>query len=382
MKKLILTLLAFVMLTGQCSAAAPLGGSDIEVSASSAILIERSTGEIIYEKNSFDHRSPASVTKIMTMLLIVEDIDNGLLKLDDMVTGSARAASMGGSQIWLKEGEQLTVSDMLKCISVVSANDCCVAMAEHISGSEQLFVARMNQRAQELGMENTHFTCCSGLLENDEHYSCARDIAIMSRELLSHDLIREYTSIWMDSIRNGEFTLANTNKLIYYYDGATGLKTGYTSKAGHCLSASAQRDGVEYIAVILGAPSSSQRFEDAKTLLSYAFANYTLTQPQGLAALPPVKVELGEYNSVQPVLPENCGFLSSKGAAADMSCRIELPDSVKAPVAAGQKLGTMVISFSGEEREIDLCAGSAVDRLSTWSIFRGLLRALLGISEH
>lgn len=380
MKKILLTLLCALLLTSYCYAITPLEENMIDISATSAILIERTTGEIIYEKNSFEQLSPASVTKVMTMLLIVEEIDSGRLSLDDMVTASARAASMGGSQIWLKEGEQLSVSDMLKCIAVVSANDCCVAMAEHISGSEQLFVAKMNERAKQLGMENTNFTCCSGLLEQNDHYSCARDIAIMSRELLKHDIIKDYTCIWMDSIRSGKFTLSNTNKLIYYYDGATGLKTGFTSKAMYCLSASAERDGVEYIAVVLHAPSSQERFEDAKTLLNYAFANYSLAQPDGMAALPPVKVELGEYSSVQPTLPEDCGFLTEKSTKNSLSYELELPERVKAPVVQGQILGYMKLISNGETvRKLELCADSAVERLSTIQIFRSLLFAMLGI---
>ncbi len=379
MKKILLTLLCAVLLTSPCRAITPLEEDALDLASSSAVLIEKSTGELIYEKNAFEHLSPASVTKVMTMLLIVEEIDRGTLYLDDMVTASARASSMGGSQVWLKEGEQMSVSDMLKCIAVVSANDCCVAMAEHLSGSEDLFVAKMNQRAKELGMENTNFTCCSGLLEDESHYSCARDIAIMSRELLKHELIKDFTTVWMDSIRGGEFQLSNTNKLIYYYDGATGLKTGFTSKAMFCLSASAERNGVEYIAVVLHAPSSQERFEDAKTLLNYAFSNYTLTYPQSIAALPPVKVELGKYSSVQPLLPDDCATLTEKSTGSNISCEIELPESIKAPVKEGQVLGYMKLLCDGETvRELELRADSNVDRLSTLDIFKTLLMSMLG----
>lgn len=379
MKKLISVILAALLLTTPALAISPVPEDVINIPAPSAILIERSTGEVIYEKNAYEHLSPASVTKVMTMLLVVEEVDNGSLSLDDMVTASSRAASMGGSQIWLEEGEQMSVGEMLKCVAVVSANDCCVALAEHISGSEEAFVARMNERASQLGMDDTHFTCCSGLLESDEHYTCARDIAVMSRELLSHDVIRDYTTIWMDTIRDGEFTLANTNKLIYYYEGATGLKTGFTSKAMYCLSASAERDGVEYIAVVLHAPSSSDRFESAKALLNYAFANYTLSDPAGSAAIPPVEVELGVTGSVQPVLQSGGSFLVEKSISGNISYELELPETVKAPILEGQQLGTLTVLSNGSVlSEIPLVASCGVERLSTVKIFLSLLTSLVG----
>lgn len=379
MKKLISIILTAALLTSGALAIEPVSEESISISAPSAILIERSTGEVIYEKNAYEHLSPASVTKVMTMLLVVEAVDSGSLSIDDMVTASARAASMGGSQIWLEEGEQMSVGEMLKCVAVVSANDCCVALAEHISGSEEAFVARMNERAAQLGMADTHFTCCSGLLENDEHYTCARDIAVMSRELLSHDTIRQYTGIWMDSIRSGEFTLANTNKLIYYYDGATGLKTGFTSKAMYCLSASAMRDGVEYIAVVLHAPTSPERFDSAKALLNFAFANYTLADPDGSGAIPPVEVELGQAGSVQPVPRAGGAFLMEKSFSGGLSYEINLPEKIKAPVYEGQVLGSMSAVSNGQLlSEIPLIASRTVKRLSLWQIFTGLLSIMVG----
>ncbi len=250
--------------------------SELKISAPSAILMEKETGRVIYEKNADERLEPASVTKVMTILLIVEAIETGKITLEDMVTTSAYAASMGGSQIYLEEGEQMSVRDMLKSVVVASANDCAVALAELISGSESVFVAKMNARAQELGMTNTTFTNCSGLLDDRTHMTTARDIGLMSRELIRHDIVKEFTKIWMDTVRNGEFGLSNTNKLIYYYKGATGLKTGFTSRSMYCLSATAERDGVEYIAVVLHCETSADRFESAKTLLSYAFANYAL----------------------------------------------------------------------------------------------------------
>ncbi len=354
-----------------------LGAGALDVAAPSAVLMERSTGQLLYEKNPLEHLPPASVTKVMTMLLVAEAVDAGQTSLDEPVTASAAAAGMGGSQIWLEEGEQMTVGEMLKCVAVVSANDCCVALAEHLAGSEAAFVERMNRRAAELGMENTHFLCCSGLSDSDEHYSCARDIAVMSRELLGHALIRQYTGIWMDTIRDGAFTLSNTNKLIYYYPGATGLKTGFTSRAMYCLAASAERDGVEYIAVVLHAPSSSERFDSARALLNYGFASYTLLSPEGQAAIPPVAVRMGRTDSVQPVLAENAGVLAPRQKAGAVRWEAALPSTVSAPVEAGQVLGSLT-AWSGEDRlcTLPLIAPEAIPRQSLWEIYTDLLRHL------
>ena len=283
MKRWICLLLAALLLLTPAMALEQPTDEELKISAPSAILMERSTGTVLYEKNADEHLSPASVTKIMTLLLIMEQLDSGQLDTSDIVTASAHASSMGGSQIWLKEGEQMSVDEMLKCIAVNSANDCAVAMAEHISGSEEAFTKRMNDRAKELGMENTQFLNCTGLTDDPGHYTTARDIACMSRALLAHPRIRDYTTIWMDTVRDGRFGLANTNKLIHAYPGATGLKTGYTQQAMHCLSASAERDGVEYIAVVLHAESSKARFADAATLLNFAFANYSLYLPKRTA---------------------------------------------------------------------------------------------------
>ena len=248
-----------------CAAAQaePLRDGDLKISAPSAVLMEKETGELLYEKGAHERRPPASVTKVMTMLLIVEDIESGKLALDDVVTASARAASFGGSCVYLEEGERMSADEMLKCIAVVSANDCAVAMAEHLCGTEEVFVERMNRRAAELGMTESHFTNCTGLFEDPEHYTTALDIARMSRELIRHELIKKYSTIWMDMIRGGAFGLSNTNKLVYWYDGCTGLKTGYTSEAMYCLAATAERDGAEYIAVIMHGDSIESRNADA-----------------------------------------------------------------------------------------------------------------------
>lgn len=378
MRKLLVFILLAAVLIFPVSAIEPLSGNDITIDAPYAILIERETGDVIYEKNSCERRSPASVTKVMTLLIIMDEIANGNLKLDDMVSVSSRAASMGGSQIWLEEGETMSVHEMLKCITVVSANDCCVAMAEHIAGTEEAFAARMNERAAQLGCENTHFTCCSGLLESDEHYSCARDLAIISRELMSYELIRNYTTIWTDSVRGGEFALSNTNKLVRYYEGATGLKTGFTNKAMFCLSACAQRGGVEYIAVVLGAQTSAQRFESAKTLLNYAFSNYALFSPADNVVIPPVRVELGKVTGIQPVAASG-KILVKKSLLNTLECRVDMCQTVKAPISCGQLLGTIEIVSDGEVIEkLDLVSSEAVEKKNVFEIFIGLLTCLVG----
>lgn len=370
--------LAFFLSSSSAFASEPLSGDALSIEAPSAILMEASTGEIIYEKDAYAHRSPASVTKLMTMLLAAEAVDSGMVSLDDMVTASSKAASMGGSQIWLEEGETMSFGEMLKCVTVVSANDCCVAIAEHLAGSEEEFARRMNARAAELGLSDSNFLCCSGLSDSDEHYSCAHDLAVIGRELLKHDFIRDYTTIWMDSIRGGEFGLSNTNKLIYHYEGATGLKTGFTSKAMHCLAASAERDGVEYIAVVLGAPSSAARFESAKTLLNYAFANYCLVSAQTLCALPNVNVTLGKSDCVAAQLGESGNILVKKNDSASISCTPILPEELPAPVAAGQEIGTLQVKKGNELLcEIPICAAEDIARLSYFDVFKAMLGSLL-----
>lgn len=379
MKKVLLLLLAFCLLSAPAAAVETVYDGAIDIAAPSAILVEKTTGAVLYEKNADERLSPASVTKVMTMLLVVEAVESGVIALDDMVTASARAAGMGGSQIWLEEGEQMSVSEMLKCVAVVSANDCCVALAEHIAGTEDAFVARMNERAAALGMENTHFTCCSGLLESDDHYTTARDIALMSCELMRHDMIRDYTTIWMDTVRGGEFGLSNTNKLIYYYKGATGLKTGFTSKAMYCLSAAAERDGVEYIAVVLHAPTSNDRFESAKTLLNYAFANFALVSPAGMQAIPPVPVHLGSADAVQPVPDGDCAVLIERSAAGSLTTTLDLPESLDSPVASGQVIGSISV-WNGETlvQKLPLRAADAVEKLSLGALWLRFLGALAG----
>lgn len=380
MKKLICAALCLVMLSSPVYAINTLTDNDIEISAPSAILMEKVTGEVIYEKNSHERLPPASVTKVMTMLLIVEAIERGDISLEDTVIASERAASFGGSCVYLEQGEKMSVSEMLKCICVVSANDCAVAMAEHLCGSEQAFVARMNERAHELGLKDTNFKNCTGLFEDDEHYTSAYDIAVMSRELIRHDMIKQYSTIWMDTIRNGEFGLSNTNKLVYYYDGCTGLKTGFTEKAMYCLSATAERDGIEYIAVIMHADTIDARNSDAKALLNYGFANYRLMPLRAPDVLPPVRVSLGEADSVQPVYDGPVAALVPKSGLGEVKYTVKLPDKLTAPIAKGQQIGTLSVSSGDRELYcVALVSDTGVARADFGSTLLELLKSYVGL---
>ena len=350
----------------------------VEISAPSGVLMEPETKTILYEKDKDTRRSPASVTKVMTLLLIFDHLKDGSLKLTDTVMTSAHAKSMGGSQVFLEEGETQDVETMIKCIVVASGNDASVAMAEHIAGSEEAFVKEMNARAEGLGMENTHFVDCCGLTDSDEHYTTAYDIALMSRELmLRHPDIRRYTTVWMDTLREGASSLVNTNKLVRFYDGTTGLKTGSTNAAGYCISATAERDGMELIAVILKGKTSPERFADAQTLLNYGFASYALKTVIPDEPLPPVPVTLGTQATVQPVLGEENQLLLEKAKTGELSQSVTLESSVQAPVAVGDRLGTLTVTF-GEEVlvELPLLAGEEVPRIT----FRQMLPRVLRIA--
>ena len=350
-----------------------------EVAAKSALLMDAATGTILYEQNSHEKLAPASVTKVMTMLLIMEAIDSGRIGWDDMVTASEAAAAKGGSQVYLKVGETMTVTDMVKSIAVSSANDCACAMAEHLAGSEAAFVDQMNARAAELGMNDTHFVNCTGLDDDPnaaEHLTCAHDIAIMSRQLLMHHPdIRKFTTIWMDTIRNGTFGLSNTNKLVRFYSGATGLKTGFTANAGYCLSASAQRDGMELIAVVMGSSTSKDRFAACKQLLDYGFANYALVTPQTGQGQVPVK--LGSVGSVKAVPAEDPQLLIDKSQKASVTTEMALEESVTAPVSKGQRLGTMTVRV-GEQilRQIPMVAAEPVQKLTWGDLFAKVMRQI------
>ena len=376
MKKHLAVLLSAVLLLLPGLTAGAVAGAPA-VEAGSAVLMEKETGTVLYEENAHDKLEPASVTKVMTLLLVMEAVDDGRLKLDDVVTVSAHAAGMGGSQTYMKEGEQFTVRDMLKAVAVVSGNDAAVALAEHLAGSEEGFVELMNRRAAELGMEDTCFVNCTGLPAAG-HLTSAYDIALMSRELiLNHPGIREFTTIWMDSLRDGAFQLVNTNKLIRFYEGATGLKTGSTDAALYCLSATAERDGMELIAVVLKSPTSDQRFETAKSLLNFGFANYTLTDVYPSQALPPTEVLLGEKAQVQGVLQRSSRILIDKAELNAVTTELRLSEEVEAPVEAGQKLGEMVVLVNGEVREtIPIVASEAVERLNVPGIFLRFLKTL------
>lgn len=374
MKKLFLTVIAAMALT-MSALAAPVPP---EVAAPSAILIERTSGTVLYEKNSHEKLAPASVTKVMTMLLTVEAVERGQITLDDEVVTSDHAASMGGSQIYLEPGERMSLHDMLKSIAVSSANDACVAVAEHIAGSEATFVSMMNDRAAALGMKDTHFVNCCGL-DSDEHYTTAYDISLMSRELLKHEMIREYTTIWMDTVRNGEFGLSNTNKLVRFYDGTTGVKTGFTSKAGYCISASAEREGMELIAVIMKSDTSPHRNADASGLLNFGFANYAVVGlGEGDGGTEPIPVTLGREDSVEVELAENAQVLIEKAQASKVEKQLVLAESLEAPVEKGQKVGTLVFSLNGEQiAEVPVVAANSVERLGTMDIYGDILKSLL-----
>ena len=379
MKKYVsLLLAALVLAAGLPSAGAAPADSGLTLSSASAVLMEKETGSFLLEENSHEKLEPASVTKIMTLLLVMEAVDAGRISKDDMVSVSAYAAGMGGSQVYLEEGEQMPVSEMLKCVTVVSGNDCAVALAEHLAGSEGAFVAQMNQRAQELGMADTTFLNCTGLPAQG-HVTSAHDIALMSRELiLHHPSIREYTTIWMDTIRGGEFGLTNTNRLVRFYEGATGLKTGFTNSAMYCMSATAERNGMELIAVVMKSPTSNQRFEDAKALLDYGFANYASVPVYPDAPLAPVDVLLGVQAQVQPRLERDCRLLVLRGEEAQVTTRLSLAENVEAPVEQGQILGTLEVYVSGELRDsVPILSAQPVDRLSVPGIFSQMLSRLL-----
>ena len=377
MKKLAAALLAATLLALPVQAA-PSAAAAPAVEAAGTVLMEKETGTILQEQNAHDKLEPASVTKVMTLLLVMEAIDSGSLSREDVVTVSARAASMGGSQVYLKEGEQMTVNDLLKAVAVASGNDASVALAEHLCGSEEAFVVKMNERAAQLGMGDTCFVNCTGLPAVG-HLTSAYDIALMSRELIrSHPSIRDYTTIWMDSLRGGQFQLANTNKLIRFYQGATGLKTGSTDSAGYCLSATAERDGMELIAVILKAPTRDARTAAAQALLNYGFAAYTMVDIHPSQALPPVEVLLGEQEAVQPVLAQSTRILVSRDLVNQVETQLELCQDVEAPVESGQILGRMTVTAGGQTlARIPIVADRAVSRLSAPGIFLRLVRTLL-----
>jgi len=361
----------------------PLGARAVEmdIPAKSVLLMDVATGTVLYEQDADTPLAPASVTKVMTLLLIMEAIEDGRIRWEDMVTASETAAAKGGSQVYLKVGESMTVEEMVKSIAVSSANDCACAMAEHIAGSETAFVERMNARAGELGMVNTHFVNCTGLDDSPEaanHKTSARDIALMSRELLkNHPDITKFTTIWMDTIRGGAFGLSNTNKLVRFYNGATGLKTGFTREAGYCLSASAKRENQELIAVVMGCETSQERFAACKSMLDYGFANYCVITPE-LTEPAQVPVTLGTAQTVKAVPATQDAVLLEKSQQSMASTQVVLDEAVPAPVAKGQRLGTLYLK-AGEQvlAEIPLVAEEAVPKRTFGQIFLQILERLM-----
>lgn len=351
---------------------------ELELDAPAVLLMEKTTGEILFAQNEHEKKEPASVTKVMTLLLTMEAIEKGSIAYDDVVTVSAYAASMGGSNVYLAEGEQITVEELIKAVCVASGNDASVALAEHVSGVTELFVAEMNNRAGELGMKDTHFVNCHGL-PAEGHVTSVWDIAIMSRELiLHHPDLRRFTTIWMDSLRNGEFDLANTNKLIRFYEGATGLKTGSTSSAGYCISATAEREGMELIAVVLGGSTSQKRFEDAKTLLNYGFATYALHAVEAEEPFTPLPVHLGMVDTVALQLPETGRqALVKKAQVAALTQEVSLPEVVEAPVTKGQAVGLLTVRDGDVVvLEVPVQAAETVEKLTWGEMFRRLVEGM------
>lgn len=346
-------------------------------SVKSALLMEASSGKIIYENNSHQSLPPASVTKIMTMLLICEAVEDKSLTLDTVITASERAKSMGGSTIFLDTNEQMTLDDLLKGIAVASANDACVAVAEHMCGSVEAFVEKMNKRASELGMKDTNFINCNGL-DDDNHHTSAYDIALMSRELLKHDMITRYTTIWMDTLRNGEFQLANTNKLIRFYSGANGLKTGSTSKAGCCISASAKRDDMQLIAVVLGAQNSKDRFNAAREMLDYGFSNFAVTSfGEKGTQVTEIPITNGKADSIMALTQKSSSVLIEKSKKDLIKTHINIPEEIPAPVKKGDVIGEMIVTLDGETlAKTNLVADKTVKKKSSADYFMKLFKGL------
>ena len=373
MKRLIcLVLCLIVLLSVPCLALEAAPSDALTLSAPSAVLMH-TDGTVLYEKDAHRPMPPASVTKVMTLLLAAEAIDAGALAMTDVVTASAHACSMGGSQVWLEEGEQLTVEQLLKCVVLASANDCAVALAEAVAGSEEAFVTRMNDRAKQLGMENTKFVNCCGL-DAQGHLTTAYDIALMSRELMRHSWIEAYTTLWQDTIRDGAFTLTNTNKMVRHYDGMIGLKTGSTSQAGFCLSAVARRDGMTLVAVVLGAENSTKRTADIRTLLDYGFANYCEIPIVPSDPLPQLDVRMGAKKTVPLMLGETAGLLAEKSNAGTLVTHLDLAANLQAPIERGEQVGTLSV-MDGDTvlRQIPVVAAEDCPRQTVGRIFLRLL---------
>ena len=378
MKKLIVLIMTFSLIVAMpiTSFAEDEAQPEQEgIRAKSVLLMCMDTGEVLYKQNELEHLSPASVTKIMTILLILEAIDEGKIKLDDTVTASEEAVSMGGSQIWLEVGEQMSVEELLKAVVVASANDACTALAEYVGGSSTGFVKMMNDRAAELGLENTNFENCNGLDDTvKNHYSCAYDLAVISKEVMKHELIKDYTCIWLDSLRGGKTELNNTNKLVNTYEGITGLKTGTTSNAGFCIAATAQRDNMNLVAVVLGSETSKDRFDTASYLLDWGFSEYEIFEPEiDDTQIGSVKIKLGEEKEITPVTEESAKIVIKRGTG-DVEYKYSVKDEAAAPLKKGDKLGEIVIENENVTLgTIDLIADKDVNRVTLNSIFSNII---------
>ena len=381
MKRIISLLLSIITISSFVifNAVAENESENLDVKAKSYVLMDASSGKVLLKNNEHEKLYPASTTKIMTLLLVIEKIDEGKLSLEDKVTASTAAAGKGGSQIWLKEGETMTVDELLRASAIGSANDACTALAEHIAGSEEGFVKLMNEKAKILGMNETNFVNCTGLDDDTtNHLTSAYDIALMSKELLSHERIRNYTTVWMDRLRDGATELVNTNKLVRFYKGTTGLKTGTTSKAGHCISASAMRNELHLIAVILGAENSTDRFEGAKKLLNWGFANYENVTPEfDKSLITDVSVINGIENSVKPEIEKILPLTLETEKKSKIESKINLSLNVEAPVEKGQVLGT-VDFFIGTEKiaGYNLISPIVIRKITFADIMKRLLCAL------
>lgn len=380
-KKLSLTLVIAIVFTSIPLFCAEVNAVTEEtITAPSAILMESSSGKVLFEKNPHEQRPCASITKVMTMLLVCEAIDSGKLSLDDTITASAHAASMGGSDIWLEEGETMSANDMIKATVVASANDAAVALAEHLCGSEEVFVQKMNEKANKLGMKDTVFKNCNGL-DEDGHITSAYDVAVMSRELMKHEMIFDYTSIWLDNLRDGKTQIVNTNKLLKTYKGITGLKTGTTNDAGCCMAASATRGDMSLVAVVLGCNSGKERFSDAAALLDYGFANFSVTQLKAPDDLPKtIKVDNGMQKNIGIGCDINSSIVLDKNSGSKIVSKIDLPESIEAPVASGQKLGTVTYSLDGKAvKSFEITALQHAEQISFASVFSVLLNSIISL---
>lgn len=373
MKKTLSLIMIFMFLLSNVAFA-----EEVDITATSAILMDASSGAVLYEKNPDVKMPPASITKIMTMLLVMEEIDKGNISTDDIVTVSKNSAIKTGSHVFLAENEQISVNDLLKAVAVASANDGAIALAEHVSGTQDAFVEKMNQRAKELKMDNTHFVNSNGL-DAENHYSSARDIAIMTNELLKHKKIFDYTTIWMDTLRNGTFDLANTNKLIRYYEGANGMKTGSTSDAGYCISATAERNNFQLIAVVMNSETTKKRFADATTLLNYGFNKYSSIRLNGSDEIYKyLSVEKGRVKTAPVVVKNNCYVTVRSDLKGEIKSQVTLPEFIQAPIKKGDYLGKITYTLDGKTiAENELVSGEDVDKISILFAFDRIFKEFI-----